>query len=148
MARNLPETLKAQIRQRAEGLCEYCHAVEKWQFVCFTIDHILPKSQGGTDSLDNLALACFHCNRKKYTKNSAIDPDTGIETALFNPRRDRWQDHFAWANDKLYLLGITPTGRATVNALECNRDRLISIRVADIAINRHPPENDPIQSLI
>jgi len=146
MARNIPETLKAQIRQRANGLCEYCHAIEKWQFVQFTIDHIVPISQGGSNDLENLALACFHCNRKKYVKSSAIDPETGIETALFNPRRDRWQDHFVWSSDKLQILGITPTGRSTVNALECNRDRLISIRIADLAVNRHPPTDDPIQS--
>jgi hypothetical protein len=119
MARNITETTKAQVRDRANGLCEYCQAVEKWQFVQFTIDHVLPKSQGGTDNLDNLALACFHCNRQKYTKSTAIDPETRIETSLFNPRSDRWQDHFIWSNDKLKLLGTTPTGRATVKALDC-----------------------------
>jgi hypothetical protein len=145
MARNLSETIKDQVRDRANGLCEYCHAVEKWQFVQFTIDHVLPKSQGGTDNLDNLALACFHCNRQKYVKSTAIDPETKIETPLFNPRSDRWQDHFVWSNDKLKLLGTTPIGRATVNALNCNRDRLISIRIADIAVNRHPSIGDPIE---
>ncbi|NJL91914.1 MAG: HNH endonuclease [Coleofasciculaceae cyanobacterium SM2_1_6] len=145
MVRNLSEIIKSQVRERANGLCEYCHAIEKWQFVQFTIDHILPISQGGTDELDNLALACFHCNRQKYTKTSAFDPETGIETALFNPRCDRWQDHFVWSNDKLQLVGISSIGRATVNALGCNRDRLISIRSADIAIDRHPPISDPVQ---
>ncbi len=78
MARNISETLKSQVRQRANGLCEYCHAIEKWQFVQFTIDHVMPVSQGGSNNLQNLALACFHCNRKKYVKSSAIDPETGI----------------------------------------------------------------------
>jgi hypothetical protein len=145
MARNLSEAIKDQIRQRANGLCEYCHAIEEWQYVRFTIDHIQPRSQGGSDDLKNLALACFHCNRKKYDKNSAIDPETGIESQLFNPRYDCWDEHFIWSSDRLRLLGLTPIGRATVLALECNRDRLVSIRVADIAINRHPPANDPVQ---
>ena len=90
-----------------------------------------------TISITSLLLASI-----VYTKNTAIDPETKIETPLFNPRSDRWQDHFVWSNDKLRLLGTTPTGRATVNALDCNRDRLISIRIADIAINRHPPIGD------
>ena len=146
MARNLSEAIKDQIRQRANGLCEYCHAIEEWQYVRFTIDHIQPRSQGGSNDLNNLALACFHCNRKKYDKNSAIDPKTGIESQLFNPRYDRWDEHFIWSSDRLRLLGLNPIGRATVLALECNRDRLVSIRVADIAINRHPPANDPVQT--
>jgi len=144
MARNLPEAIKDQIRQRANGLCEYCHAIEEWQYVRFTIDHILPRSQGGSDELKNLALACFHCNRQKYNKNSAIDPETGRESNLFSPRCDRWDEHFIWSSDRLQLLGLTPTGRATILALECNRDRLVSIRAADIVVNRHPPQNDPI----
>lgn len=146
MASSLSEPIKSQVRERANGLCEYCHAIEKWQFVQFTIDHILPIFQGGTVELDNLALACFHCNRKKYTNISAFDPDTGIETALFNPRCDQWQDHFIWSNNKLQLVGISSIGRTTVNALDCNRDRLVSIRSADIVIDRHPPINDPVQS--
>jgi HNH endonuclease len=146
MARNLPDTIKYQIRQRAQGLCEYCHALEEWQYVRFTIDHIQPRSQGGSDDLNNLALACFHCNRKKYDKTSEIDPETGIESQLFNPRRNLWAEHFIWSSDQLQLLGLTSIGRATVVALECNRDRLVSIRAADIAINRHPPTNDPVQT--
>jgi HNH endonuclease len=146
MARNLPDTIKYQIRQRAQGLCEYCHALEEWQYVRFTIDHIQPRSQGGSDDLNNLALACFHCNRKKYDKTSAIDPKTGIESQLFNPRCHLWAEHFIWSSDQLQLLGLTSIGRATVVALECNRDRLVSIRAADIAINRHPPTNDPVQT--
>jgi HNH endonuclease len=145
MAHNLPDIIKDQIRQRANGLCEYCHALEEWQYVRFTIDHIQPRSQGGSDDLNNLALACFHCNRKKYDKTSEIDPETGIESQLFNPRRNLWAEHFIWSSDQLQLLGLTSIGRATVVALECNRDRLVSIRAADIAINRHPPTNDPVQ---
>jgi 5-methylcytosine-specific restriction endonuclease McrA len=54
-----------KIRKRASNLCEYCHTSEEWQYVMFTIDHIIPVSKGGTNNLDNLCLACFHCNRKK-----------------------------------------------------------------------------------
>ena len=72
MARNFTETIKAQVRDRANGLCEYCHAVEKWQFVQFTIDHVLPKSQGGTDNLDNLALASIAIARSTQKVLPAI----------------------------------------------------------------------------
>ena len=55
--------MRHQIRQRANYLCEYCHASEQWQYVRFTVDHVIPLAQSGVDTSDNLALACFHCNR-------------------------------------------------------------------------------------
>ena len=32
--------LREAVRERASGLCEYCHASERWQYVEFTVDHI------------------------------------------------------------------------------------------------------------
>jgi hypothetical protein len=64
---------------------------------------------------------------------------------LFNPRRDRWYDHFIWSVDQLYIVGLTATGRATVEALAMNRERVIHIRAADRDVGRHPPKDDPIQ---
>jgi 5-methylcytosine-specific restriction endonuclease McrA len=84
----LSSELQQQIRERAEFLCEYCHASEKWQYVQFTIDHIIPIRQGGTDSLDNLALACFHCNRRKTDKTTSTLPQSKERIPLFNPRQD------------------------------------------------------------
>lgn len=33
-----------------------------------TIDHIVPRSRGGTNGLQNLTLACLHCNRVKANR--------------------------------------------------------------------------------
>jgi hypothetical protein len=41
---------------------------------------------------------------------------------LYDPRRQAWQEHFRWADDRQTLLGLTPTGRATVVALDLNND--------------------------
>ncbi|SKB14700.1 conserved hypothetical protein [Planktothrix sp. PCC 11201] len=133
-----------EVRKRAKYLCEYCHASEKWQYVQFTIDHIIPIEQGGANSLDNLALACFHCNRKKSNKIKAIDPESNSEIFLFNPRLNNWKDHFIWSRDKLYIIGLTSIGRATVQLLELNRNRIIDIRAADLIAERHPPKDDPV----
>jgi 5-methylcytosine-specific restriction endonuclease McrA len=73
--KTLPE-IQLLVRQRAGHLCEYCHTAELWQYVQFTVDHVIPLSRGGADTPDNLALACFHCNRKKADKLTAIDPET------------------------------------------------------------------------
>jgi len=141
----IPEHIRHQIRQRANYLCEYCHASEQWQYVRFTVDHVIPLAQGGADTPDNLALACFHCNRRKADRLAAVDPASGEEVPLFNPRRDVWGEHFIWSADGLSIIGLTPTGRATVAALAFNRAWAINIRAADRAAGRHPPPGDPIQ---
>ena len=142
--RKLSETIQQQVRDRAQSLCEFCHACEKWQYVKFTVDHCIPLSLGGSDQLHNLALACFHCNRRKTNRLMAIDPISNTEVPLFNPRQDPWNIHFAWSEDKLTIVGLTATGRATIIALALNRDRVISIRSADLEIGRHPPIDDLI----
>ena len=42
-------------------------------------------------------------------------------------------------------MGLTSIGRATVEVLELNRDRAIRIRVADLAVGRHPPIEDTVE---
>lgn len=140
------EVTQNQVRKRAKFLCEYCHASEQWQYVSFTVDHVIPLSKGGANSSDNLALACFHCNRRKSDKFTAFDEQSLSEVPLFNPRTDSWQEHFIWSIDTLVIIGLTPTGRATAALLAFNRARIINIRAADKAISRHPPPDDPIQS--
>ena len=144
--RYVNEATRNQVCQRANYLCEYCHASEQWQYVKFTVDHVIPLDRGGSNSLDNLALACFHCNRRKSNKTTAIDPQSDLEVPLFNPRSDIWKKHFIWSADRLYIIGLTPIGRATVTALALNRMRIINIRAADLAVGRHPPPKDPIQN--
>jgi hypothetical protein len=147
VSRKIPDVIQQQVRQRASELCEYCHASEKWQYVLFTVDHVIPLSKNGKDDIDNLALACFHCNRRKSAKTTAVDPESGLEVPLFNPRESLWSKHFIWSADQLKIIGITPTGRATIAALNLNRDRIVNIRAADKAVKRHPPPEDPIQKI-
>ncbi|MBW4686501.1 MAG: HNH endonuclease [Komarekiella atlantica HA4396-MV6] len=144
----IPESIQEQVRRRANYLCEYCHASEQWQYVQFTVDHTMPLSLGGTNNLENLALACFHCNRRKTNRLTATDPQSGEEVALFNPRQHIWSEHFIWSADGLLIVGLTPIGRATVTVLTLNRERVINIRAADKQIGRHPSMDDPIQSKI
>lgn len=106
------------------------------------MEHLVPLAAGGTSTIENLALACFACNRRKWDRRTGTDPEAGVEHRLFDPRADRWNDHFAWSADGLELVGVTPVGRATVNALGLNRDRLKQIRAADLEVGRHPPETD------
>ena len=119
-----------------------CRALEGWQYVEFTMEHLVPMAAGGESALDNLALACFACNRRKWDRRTGIDPETGEEHRLFNPRTDNWNDNFIWSADGLEIIGKTAIGRATVNTLEFNRERARQIRAADVEAGRHPPKGD------
>ena len=109
------------------------------------MDHVLPLSLGGGTAENNLALACFHCNRRKGNVVGAIDPLTQHEVPLFNPRTDAWREHFVWSGNRLDVIPLTATGRATAQRLDLNRDRIRRIREADRAVGRHPAEGDPVQ---
>ncbi|MFM6004331.1 MAG: HNH endonuclease [Sphaerospermopsis kisseleviana] len=78
----IPKSLYEQVRQRAQCRCEYCHYPELFSTAPLSIDHLQPQSLGGTDSPDNLALACRRCNERRYNFTTGIDPDTGKETPL------------------------------------------------------------------
>jgi hypothetical protein len=103
----------------------------------FHIDHIVPEVAGGETVAENLALACVSCSLRKSARQTAIDPQTGEEVALYHPRRDNWHEHFRW--EGVHLVGLTATGRATVEALKMNRLLILAIREEEIAFGRHPP---------
>jgi len=109
----------------------------------FAIEHIQPVSRGGESVIDNLALACPGCNGHKYNKVEGPDPVDGRLVALFNPRAQEWRDHFKWNDDFTHIVGSTPTGRATVDALNLNRPGVVNIRGALFAIGAHPPGDQP-----
>jgi hypothetical protein len=88
----------------------------------------LPDHSGGSDDLDKLAYACGGCNGVKYDAVEALDPTTGQTAPLFHPRRDQWADHFTWNPDHTQLIGITPTGRATIARLKLSRAEVVRLR--------------------
>lgn len=104
------------------------------------MEHIVPISRGGSDTLDNLALACSGCNGHKYDKVGVLDPTTNQIVPLFHPRRQEWNGHFEWSEDYSEIIGNTATGRATVSALRMNRSGLVNLRRALYILGKHPPE--------
>jgi hypothetical protein len=103
------------------------------------IDHIVPESAGGQTVSDNLCLACASCNSRKGYAQSAIDLQTNQAIPLFNPRTQIWRDHFQWNDNKTHLIGLTPTGRATIDKLQINRDVVVEARKRWVAVGWHPP---------
>ena len=142
------EATRKSVRKRAKFWCEYCHSLEEASAAVFSIDHIVPQSLGGLDDSDNLALACQRCNGYRYNFTTGIDPKTGEIVQLFNPRQQKWSDHFIWSADGLNIIGITHIGRATFNRLDLNDERhnegsILKARRLWLKGGWHPPDEDP-----
>jgi len=117
---NSSEALAERVLRRARYRCEYCHTPQNVTGQTFHLDHIVPRSRGGSLSYENLCLACPRCNQVRQNRIEAIDPRTKKRGLLFNARIDKWETHFKWSADHTRILGKTPTGRATVAALKMN----------------------------
>lgn len=131
--------IRQHVIQRAKARCEYCQA-QQILVVELQIDHIKPVSAGGTDEIDNLCVACFGCNSRKSDAQTAIDPITKQETPLFNPRIDKWDEHFTWNEAGIQLIGLTPIGRATIQRLGINRENAVEARTVWVEVGWHPPK--------
>lgn len=131
--------LRRQVREDAGAWCGYCLSAEALTGSPLTIEHIVPIAAGGPSVRDNLWLACHRCNEFKSTQTHALDPDSGEPAPLFNPRTQIWREHFAWSPDGARILGLTPTGRATVQALQLNNEHIVQARRFWVEAGRHPP---------
>jgi hypothetical protein len=132
---------RQQVIARAKEICEYCYSQIKFATQSFSVEHIVPRVKGGKTTLDNLALSCQGCNNSKYTKTEGLDPTTREKVPLFHPRQQIWQEHFAWSTDYTKIIGLTPTGRATVDELNLNRSGVVNLRRVLYASGEHPPKN-------
>jgi hypothetical protein len=103
----IPASLRRTVIQRANNRCEYCQLSQEGQIATFHIDHITPVVAGGPTTEANLALACVACSLHKAAKETVQDPLTGEWLAMFHPRQQLWQDHFAWEGVALVkVLGV------------------------------------------
>jgi hypothetical protein len=129
------QTTKEFVHNRAGGCCEYCWTCEINIGQAMHIEHIIPD---GGNNPDNLCLACPNCNLSKAAVTSAIDPETGDEVSLFNPRSQDWQTHFEWVANFTVVQGQTPIGRATVARFKMNRPRIVLARKRWVQARLHP----------
>lgn len=135
----LSAALKQEVAKRARHCCEYCVSQLRFSPDPFSVEHIVPLAQGGSNQLDNLALACQGCNSHKYISIDTLDPASGLRAPLFHPRRDVWSQHFMWSDDYSLIIGVTPIGRATVAKLKLNRAGVMNLRVVLFSVGEHPP---------
>ena len=138
---SIPKKVRKEVKDRANGCCEYCLCIDKYVPVPFTMEHIIPKVKNGSNEKDNLAYACTHCNGAKYSKTTALDLLTNTTVPLFHPRQDKWKSHFKWNEDFSKIIGITPIGRATIETLQINRESVINLRMVLFPFGFHPPSH-------
>ena len=86
--RKIPIRLRRQVIARAQGRCEYCQSPEDFSLDTFTVDHIQPVANSGSDDLENLAFACHNCNNRKQDDQSVLDTQTGEQVPFYHPRND------------------------------------------------------------
>jgi hypothetical protein len=135
----IPVNLQREIRSRFRNCCAYCQTAEALTATTFEFEHIVPRSAGGATEFDNLCLACPTCNRHKAERQTALDPATQESLPLFHPQQQNWVEHFSWNEDSTELMGLTPTGRATIELLRMNRSQLVRLRKLWIKLGEHPP---------
>jgi hypothetical protein len=138
---SISKSLRQQVINEAGYRCEYCRTSSRLTGMPLVMDHILPSSLGGNDERENLAACCYRCNEFKGAKITANDPVKNESISLFNPRLQRWLDHFQWANGGTHIIGITAIGRGTVLALRLNNEDVVQARAIWISLSWHPPND-------
>ena len=134
----VPKELRDRIAAQAQHRYGYCLSAEAIVGAPMEIEHIIPESLGGLTEEGNLWLACSRCNDHKSNRIAATDPESGEIVRLFDPRRQSWNEHFRWSDQGDQIIGISPTGRATVAALHLNRPTLVKARQLWILVGWHP----------
>lgn len=136
MSRYISEQIRQVVANRANNLCEYCLIHEEDTFIACQVDHIISLKHGGKTEPENLAYACAFCNRNKGSDVGSIILPANNFVRFFNPRSDKWSDHFEL--EETIIKPITDIGEATARILDFNHiDRIIE-RQELIAVGRYP----------
>ncbi|MGP0066120.1 MAG: HNH endonuclease [Isosphaeraceae bacterium] len=129
--------VERRVWRRAQYRCEYRRLPQSASRLRYQIDHIIAQQHEENDDPSNLAIACIRCNLQKGSNIAGLDPATRELTRLYNPRRDRWCEHFAW--EGAVIIGLTPIGRTTVRLLVMNDPAIVATREVLIDEGRFPP---------
>ena len=137
MADHFSDFIRELVRRRASQRCEYCLIHEYTQAAAFHIDHCIPINKGGAAEVNNLALACPHCDRQKWDSTHGRDLISNQNAPIFRPRIESWNNHFCF--EGFVVVGISPTGRVTVELLKLNHPPKVRIRQIEETLGLFPP---------
>lgn len=137
---SISSELRVFIRERDHYRCAYCLTAEENCGLKMHIDHIIPEVAGGQSTAENVCLVCFSCNVHKGAKQTARDPLTQQDVPLFHPVEQTWHDHFTWDESHTRIIGLTPSGRATIIVLQMNNPIVVQARARWVSAGWHPPQ--------
>ena len=80
---------RRNVAKRDHYVCQYCGAQPGADSI--TIDHILPRSQGGATNWTNCAAACLECNARKGDRT----PEQAGMRLRRRPVRPEWKPFYA-----------------------------------------------------
>jgi hypothetical protein len=126
MGIEISERLRRLVTERAYHVCEYCLVHEDDVYHGCEVDHVRSVKHSGLTLEENLALACFHCNRPKGTDLGSISTRTGELVRFYNPRSDKWREHFQLSEGLIEPL--TDIGEVTIRLLEFNHPERVAFR--------------------
>ncbi len=126
--------VRREVVRRAGNRCEYCRIHQDDAASRHQVDQVIAEKHGGQTDLDNLALSCLPCNRRKSSDIGAIDPESGQFVRLFDPRTQNWSEHFRFVADR--IVGLTAEGRATIEFMQFNSAERLQERAELIRLGR------------
>lgn len=136
MPASVGKALRRQIAQRAGDKCEYCLTPEWILLAGCEVDHVISRKHGGITDQSNLAFACARCNRAKGSDIGSSVPATGQYCRLFNPRIDRWIEHFFLEGS--HIVGRTDVAQVTIKTLRLNDQERVVERELLQQIGEYP----------
>ena len=137
MTAYIPEKVRKQVAERANYRCEYCLMPERFLATFFHVDHIRSVKHGGNADMTNLAYACPHCNQYKGSDiGTFADEENEMIVRFYNPRRDRWMEHFEVVLGE--IIPRTAIGRATITILNINQPERLLLRRELLLIGQYP----------
>jgi hypothetical protein len=126
MSSDLSETVRRSVADRAGHLCEYCLVHAEDLYHGCEVDHIISVKHGGASIIENLAYACFHCNRHKGSDIGSVNFQSGVLVRFFNLRTDPWSHHFLHRFGRIEPL--TAIAEATARLLDFNHPERVAFR--------------------
>ena len=136
MATDISPELRRRVAERAYHVCEYCLVHEDDLLLACEMDHVISVKHGGETSFENLANACFHCNRHKGSDVGSIVSAAGVLVRFFNPRSDHWNEHFYFNAGRIE--SSSTIGEATVRILDFNHPDRVLLRKLLANAGRYP----------
>lgn len=136
MNRYLNKALRRLVQTRAASLCEYCLLSERDAHYGHQVDHIISLKHGGGNEADNLAYVCAWCNRYKGSDVGSIHWPSRQFVRFFNPRLDRWTDHFRL--EGALIQPLTEIGAVTARLLNLNHSDRLEERQLLIDADKYP----------